>query len=136
MPWPIKTAIALLVFLSLGAGAGGCAILADPSGAFLKMTPRDLAGSPFSDFLIPGLFLLVVLGFGSALAAFLLWKRPGRTSRLFALALSATLLAWIAVQVAVIGYRGLLQPLYGALGVTLLVLLTARSAAGGAVGPR
>jgi pimeloyl-ACP methyl ester carboxylesterase len=88
------------------------------------MTPRDLAGSPFSDFLIPGLFLLVALGFGSALAAFLLWKRPGRISRLFALGLSASLIAWIAVQVAVVGYRGWLQPLYAALGVSLIALLT------------
>ena len=80
MPVPIKTLIALLLFLAVGAIAGGSVILSDPSGAFAQMSPRDLAGSPFPDFFMPGLVLLIVLGFGSALAAFLLWKLPGRVS--------------------------------------------------------
>ena len=128
MPLPIKTSIVLLLFLAAGAIAGGYGILSDPSGGFLKMSVRDLASSPFPNFLLPGIFLLVVLGFGSAVAALLLWKLPGRVSWLFAVGISASLLAWLAVQVAILGYRGLLQPLYAFLGLILLALLMTRTA--------
>jgi len=80
MPLPIKTSIALMLFLAVGAIAGGYGILSDPSGAFLRMSARDLAGSPFPNFLIPGIFLLVVFGFGPVVGAFLLWRLPGRIS--------------------------------------------------------
>ncbi|MFI5098789.1 MAG: hypothetical protein ACHQT6_12520, partial [Candidatus Acidiferrales bacterium] len=103
-------------------------ILRSPSGAFLKMSPHDLAGSPFSDFFIPGLFLLVLLGCGSAVAALLLWRLPGRFSWVVAVGISITLLAWLAVQLAIVGYRGFLQVLYGCLGVILLALLAVPSA--------
>lgn len=125
MPLPIRITIGLLVFLSAGAVGGGAGILSDPSGGFLKMSARDLAGSPFSSFLIPGLFLLIVLGFGSGVAAFLLWRRPGRASWFAAAGISVALLIWLAVQVAVVGYRHWLQPFYAVLGVVMLALLMA-----------
>ena len=128
MPVPIRTSVALLLFVAVSAIAGGYGILNDPSGGFLKMSTRDLAGSPFLTFLIPGLFLLVVLGFGSAAAAVLLRKIPGRVSWFFAVGISTVLLAWLAVQVAIVGYRGLLQVLYASVGVILLALLTGRTA--------
>lgn len=113
MPIALKLAIILLFFMAVSAMAGGYGILRNPTGVFLNMTPRDLAGSPISDFFLPGLFLLVVLGFGSAVAALLLWKFRGRISWMFAVGISITLLAWLAVQVAIVGYRGFLQVLYG-----------------------
>jgi hypothetical protein len=128
MPLPIRASIVLMLFLTVSAFSGGSVILSDPSGAFMKMSARDLAGSPFSNFLVPGLVLLGVLGFGSLIAALLLWKRPGRISWFFAIGISASLLIWLAVQVVIIGYRGLLQPFYASLGVTMVALLTARSA--------
>jgi hypothetical protein len=128
MPLPIRASIVLMLFLAVSAIGGGIGILRDPSGAFLTMSARDLAGSPFSDFSIPGIFLLVVLGFGSAVAALLLWKLPGRISWFFAVGISATLLVWLAVQIAIIGYRGVLQPLYALLGMTMLALLMTRPA--------
>ena len=127
MPLPIRILIALLLFLAVGAIAGGSVILSDPSGAFAQMSPRDLAGSPFPDFFMPGLLLLVVLGFGSAVAAFLLWKLPGRVSWFFAVCISIALVVWIAIQIAIIGYRGWLRPFYASLGVAMLALLTTRS---------
>ena len=123
MPLPITIAIVLLFLLAAGAIAGGDCILRDPRGTFLKMSPRDLEGSPFSDFLIPGLFLVIVLGFGSALAALLLWRMPGQFSWFFAAGISIALLVWLAVQVAMIGYRGFLQPLYACWALSLLGLL-------------
>ena len=127
MPVPVKVSIVLMLFLAVNAIGGGCVILSDPNGGFMKMSARDLANSPFSDFLIPGLFLLIVLGCGSAAAAFLLWRRPGRFTWLFAVGISITLVVWIAVQVAIIGYRGWLQPFCVSLGVGMLALLTART---------
>jgi hypothetical protein len=106
---PHRITISLLCILAVNAIGGGIAILRQPDGALFKMTPRNLAGSPFPDFFVPGLFLLVVLGFGSAATALLLWKRPGRTARLLAAGIGATLLVWLGVQIAIIGYYGFVQ---------------------------
>jgi ABC-type multidrug transport system permease subunit len=127
MPMPVKVSIVLMLFLAANAIGGARGILSDPNGAFLNMSSRDLAGSPFSDFLIPGLVLLIVLGFGSAAAALLLWRLPGRFSWLFAVGISTSLVVWIAIQVAIIGYRGWLQPFCALLGVSMLALLMART---------
>ncbi len=62
--------IALVVieaFIGLGAIGGGIAILI---GAFDQWLPVAwLAGTPFSDYTIPGLLLLIVVGGGMLLAA-------------------------------------------------------------------
>lgn len=55
------------VFVSLGAIAGGIALL---TGTFAQGIPLSwLEGTPFSDYTIPGLSLLVIIGGGMGMAA-------------------------------------------------------------------
>jgi hypothetical protein len=59
----------VLAVAAVGAGQG---FLRDPSGTALGMTTRWLAGLPFADFRVPGLFLTFVIGGANLLAAVLL----------------------------------------------------------------
>ena len=84
--------------------------------------PREwLAGSPFADYVIPSLVLVLVVG-GSLLIAAVAVLARLRTARLTAYAAAAILLIWIVVQVAIIGYVSWMQPATIAVAVLILVL--------------
>jgi len=61
-PFAINVLLFLLLFLSLGALFGGGVLIIDPSGDLFQMPVIILQNSPFNNFLIPGLFLFIVLG--------------------------------------------------------------------------
>lgn len=71
-PWTVKLLIGLIVFQALGAIGGGVGLIQDPVEN-IGMPVSLLEGTPFDDYLIPGLILLVVVllgylpGFGIAL---------------------------------------------------------------------
>ena len=90
-------------FVSTGALYGGTALLVDAEA--FGMREEWLDGSPFGDYRLPGLFLLVVIGFGSALVAMLAALR--HTFAAFAATVMGTILiAWLSVETAVIGFQG------------------------------
>src|SRR2546421_3935602 len=64
----IRIALVIIeAFIGLGAVAGGIALL---RGVFAQGIPVAwLAGTPFSDYTLPGLLLLIVVGGGMLLAA-------------------------------------------------------------------
>lgn len=67
------TLAAIEAFIGLGAVGGGIAIL---TGAFDQWFPVAwLQGTPFNDYLIPGLVLRIVVGGGMLLAAIMLFTR-------------------------------------------------------------
>ena len=53
---------ALLLFLGLGAFAGGGMLILQPDGSLLGMDPGWLSESPFSSYLIPGFLLFTFSG--------------------------------------------------------------------------
>jgi len=77
-----------------------------------------LDDTPFGSYLVPGLYLGVVVG-GSSLAAAYATIRDPRRARVAAFGSSAVMVSWIVAQVAVIGYRSPLQPLVAATGVAV-----------------
>ena len=111
----------LQVLIGLGAVGGGIGLVSDPSGANLGFHPEWLAGSPFSDYLIPGLVLLVVNGLGNVVGGVLSFTGR-RFAGAAAVLLGLFMVAWIAVQVYWIGLSSWLQPLYLALGLAELAL--------------
>jgi hypothetical protein len=78
-------------------------LLADPEGLGAKRT--WLKGSPFSDYTIPGVVLLVLIG-GGMLATALLAVRRHRLAATAAVSMAVALLGWGAVETAVMGFRG------------------------------
>lgn len=111
----------LQVLIGLGAVAGGLGLILDPTGASLGLPAEWLSGSPFPDYLIPGIVLLGVNGLGN-LAGSLLTFMGYRHAGEIAVALGAFMILWIVAQVGWIGLSSWLQPLYFALGGVELVL--------------
>ena len=70
----------LQTFIGIGAVPAGISMIFDPSGGSLGMSLDMLTNTPFSDFLIPGIFLLAINGIGSLIggaASFLRYRLAG-----------------------------------------------------------
>lgn len=96
--------ILLHVFLGVSAIGAGLAFVRDPGGSALGMSREYLDRSPFPDFRVPGLFLIVVIGGANLVSAFALLRRNPRAPFL-SLATGLLLVAWVAIQTAIIGFR-------------------------------
>ena len=107
----------LLGFVALNAFAGGYYGMMGAEGLPVEW----LDGSPFSDYFVPSLFLFVVVGGLCLLAAVSVLTRR-RFARPAAFAAVAILFAWLAVQLAIIGYVSWMQPTTAAVGVLELLL--------------
>jgi hypothetical protein len=106
----------LQVFIGLGAVAGGLALVLEPSGAKLRIPLEMLENSPFSTYLVPGVVLTMVNGFGSlvgAAASFMRHRYAGET----AVALGVFLVVWIVLQVYWFAGVHWLHALYFGLGM-------------------
>nr|WP_154887774.1 hypothetical protein [Paenibacillus xylanexedens] len=124
--------------LGLGAVIGGFMLILDPSGKMLNMPVSLLERSPFSDFLIPGMILLLVLGLFPIIICMALLRRihwtlveklnlyPKRYwAWTFSLYTSYALLIWIIVQLYIIQTVSLIHLFYFAwgLGIQMVTLL-------------
>lgn len=105
----------LQLFVGMGGIAGGLPMILTPDGAAQGLSTEMLSNTPFADFLIPGLFLLAVNGIGSLIASYFslkMMKEAGMLGIIF----GVLLMAWIVIQVIMLGFVSWLQPLYLALG--------------------
>jgi hypothetical protein len=107
---------AIQAFIGLGALGGGFMLVRDPSGSTLELPMSLLEGSPFPDFIIPGMFLFAVNGVGSMIGAGLSFTRR-RYAQEIAIVLGVILVAWIVIQVVIISSFHWLHVLYFILGV-------------------
>jgi hypothetical protein len=107
----------LLVLGALNAFAGGCYGLAGAKG----IPTEWLRGSPFRDYFVPSLVLLVIVG-GTFLVAGVAVFARWRHDRLLALAAGGIVSSWLAVQVAIIGYVSWMQPATAIAGAVVLGL--------------
>src|SRR3954464_1461822 len=107
-PATVGREAALLAFLAIGGFTGGLSFVIDPTGARLGAKLAWLEKTPVRDFLLPGLFLLVVYAIGSVtLIVGLVWRpAPGVLRPIDAtlhhhwawvgtIAMGVTLVAWI-----------------------------------------
>lgn len=124
-----------LIFLGIGALAGGGSLIAAPSGALLKMPLDALQGTPFCNFLVPGMILFFCIGVLPLLTAYGLAARPrwALMNRLnidrdyywastFSWNAGVLLCLWMDFQFLFIGYGHIIQFIYAALGAVIVTL--------------
>ena len=107
----------LLLLVAINAFGGGYYGI---TGA--KNVPIEwLKGSPFRDYFIPSLFLLVAVGIPALIAAILVFRRH-RMARKAALACGVLILLWLLAQIAIIGYVSWMQPTTAVVATIILLL--------------
>lgn len=115
-----KLMVFLHLFIGIGALFGGFAAISNPNDP-LGISTEVLAGSPFENFLVPGLVLFCFIGMGNVLAGILSWRGSnwvGYYSGFF----GGGLMAWILVQCWIMGDIVFLQLLYFVLGLIQAIL--------------
>jgi hypothetical protein len=121
----IKIFTVLLIIIEFFNGlsglAGGYGLIADPSAATLGMELSWLEGTPFNDYLIPGIVLLTFNGLGNTIAA-ILSLRKNKYMNGVAVFFGFGMMIWIASQVLWIGHKSFLQPLYFTTGLAQALL--------------
>jgi hypothetical protein len=113
-----RSTVGLLAFLSLGALGGGAALVAAPDGSIMQMPLSMLEGSPFKDYLIPGLILGGLFGVGSLVVA-AMGLRKRRIAPFLAFAIGCGQMIWIVVELAIIKDISVLHPLFFAVGLAI-----------------
>ncbi len=73
MLWPL---VLVLVFLAMGGFSGGIPMLADPANGGYLDFGEMLPDLPVSNFILPGLFLLIVMGIFPLFLAYTLIAKP------------------------------------------------------------
>ncbi len=117
-----KLCVAFLVVLGLGALAGGIALVAKPDGSVMHFDVALLAGSPFADYVVPGLILGGLFGIGSFVVAGLGVSRR-RIAPFLAFVIGCGQMIWIVVELAIIRELSFLHPTF--FGVGLVIAATA-----------
>lgn len=131
-PMAVWLLVFLLVFLALGGLYGGIAMLADPSGQALQMQDV-LQFLPVPNYILPGLFLTIVMGLAPLLLAYGLVTRPtwrwAHTLSAWSnqhwawtgsVLVAAGLLLWLTIQAFLIGFRWPIQYVTLANGALIL----------------
>jgi len=113
-----RLSIAFLVILGLGALGGAAFLIGDPDGSSMQWTVAMLAGSPFADFLVPGLILGGLFGLGSFAVAALGIARV-RIAPFLAFAIGCAQMIWIVVELAIIGEFSFLHPTMFVIGLAI-----------------
>lgn len=113
-----KTAIAFLVLLAIGALGGGAALVSKPDGSVMQFDVALLDGSPFNDFLVPGLILGGLFGIGSLVVA-TMGLRRSRVAPFLAFAIGCGQMIWIVVELAIIRELSFLHPTFFAVGLVI-----------------
>jgi hypothetical protein len=115
-----RTAIAFLVLVGLGALAGGIALVSRPDGSVMQFDVALLAGSPFADFLVPGLVLGGLFGIGSLVVA-ALGARHSRPAPFLAFGIGCAQMIWIVVELGIIKELSFLHPTMFTVGLVIAV---------------
>lgn len=119
LPAVARFLAALELLLGVSAVFGGGALVLAPDGHLLSMPASMLDGTPFNDYLGPGLVLLIVIGVGPlAAAALTVWRAA--IAPYAAIAVGIALMGWIAVEMVMLaGVGSLAWTFYLLLGAAI-----------------
>jgi hypothetical protein len=108
-----------LVALELVTGvtglAGGVLLAAAPDGSLLRADPATLAGTPFTDWRVPGVLLAGLVGGGFLLAGWWQWRGHWHAREL-SMAAGAGLICFEAAELAWLGFQPL-EAVFALVGV-------------------
>jgi hypothetical protein len=115
--------VALLTTIGVGALISGAIMFLAPDGHLMQWSTTQLAGTPFSNYLIPGIVLFTFVGVFPLFSAYGLLKRPrwiwpnaiNHSKNMHwtwtaSWAAGATMLIWIATETLLLGLISFLQP--------------------------
>lgn len=114
---PTLRILSILLLLFNGAGAiyGGWKLISDPDGESLGLSLDYLQHTPFADYLIPGLVLLIMNGLLSMVTAGLVLSRT-KAYPLWIIFQGLVLTAWIIIQLIMIQFVYFLHLVMGGNG--------------------
>lgn len=116
-----RRALVALELVTGAAGlAGGVLLAASPDGSLLRADPAVLAGTPFSDWRVPGVLLAGLVGGGFLLAGWWQW-RGGRYARELSVIAGAGLVCFEAAELGWIGLQPL-EVVFAAVGMSIIGL--------------
>ena len=119
----MKTILFILVsFIALTATFSGILMITNPDGGILNLPLSLLDGTPFKNFLIPGIILTIVVGGVNLLAVFYNIQRHANRYN-WAMAGGIVVCGWIFAQMILIHAVHWLHFLYLGIGM-LIILLT------------
>jgi len=111
----------ILTVVAVGAIPAGLAMVLKPDGSIMHLPIDILQGSPFKDFLIPGLYLLGVNGLAGLAVAIICFVHS-RYSAIIGMVLGICLVLWIIVQLLTTGLISWMQPAYFTVGLVEITL--------------
>lgn len=128
--------IILLAFLALSAIGGGGALIVSPSGKLLGGLPLSiLKHSPFTNFLVPGIILFLILGITPSLIIYALLKKPANEfaeyfnlfkdmywAWSFSIYVGFALIIWIQVETVFVQGVGWLQTFYMLYSIPIILV--------------
>ncbi|MBV8529437.1 MAG: hypothetical protein JOZ75_14095 [Candidatus Dormibacteraeota bacterium] len=120
-----KLLFGLEASVGLAAVGGGVLLAAAPDGRLLAADLAVLKGTPFADYLVPGILLALLVGGGGLVAAALTGHKAPH-AWLYGVLYATGVVAFEVVEYSLIGWQPL-QAVIGALGLAILLLaLTSR----------
>ena len=134
-PFLLWLLIILLVFIGVGAVISGTLLFITTDGHLLEWTTEQLTGTPFSNYLIPGLILFILLGLFPLFVGYGLLKRPNwnwpetinpirkqHWAWTASWAAGVIMLIWIVFETALLGIISFLQPVIAVYGIIIIIL--------------
>jgi menaquinone-dependent protoporphyrinogen oxidase len=117
---PSRTVIVIeCLFAGVTAVFGGATLVASPDGAIIQMPTSMLVHSPFANFMIPGLILLTIVGFGNCLSGVMHLRRAD-FAPMASTVTGMGLVVWIVVEMIMLRSVHWLQLGYFALGIAIV----------------
>ncbi|OGO39917.1 MAG: hypothetical protein A2147_08510 [Chloroflexi bacterium RBG_16_57_8] len=134
-PFTLWLLIILTLLIGISALISGPMLFLEPSGSLVQWSVEDLEGTPFSDYLIPGIILFVFIGIYPVFVGYSLIRKPAwrwpdainpAKEQHWAWAASSSvgiiMLIWIIVETVLLGFISFLQPVIAVWAVLILLL--------------
>jgi hypothetical protein len=111
------------LFISMVALSGGSQLVISPEGQAMGIPASSLAETPFSSFLFPGMMLIIFVGLGNLVGAYLsLNFKPA--AGFVGIIVGIALIIWIIVQTLYLGFSSWLQLLFLLTGIVEMLMGT------------